>query len=181
MSLPILSLWEIPPKFTEASSCLIPHRRKQHLMSDLNIPFLDLIGPHTELEHELVAVFTSVIRKASFIGGPLVENFERSFAEFCQVEHCVGVNSGTDALRFALTAVGVTAGDVAITVANTFIATTEAISQAGAEPIFIDVDELTYNIDVTKLADFFERQCIFDKSSGNLVTKKGSKRVAAIV
>jgi dTDP-4-amino-4,6-dideoxygalactose transaminase len=146
-------------------------------MSDLNIPFLDLIGPHTELEHELVAVFTSVIRKASFIGGPLVENFERSFAEFCQVEHCVGVNSGTDALRFALTAVGVTAGDVAITVANTFIATTEAISQAGAEPIFIDVDELTYNIDVTKLADFLRGNAFLTSRPATLLPRKAAREL----
>ena len=62
----------------------------------------------------------------------MVEQFEREFADFCDAKYCVGASSGTDALRFALTAAGVKAGDVAITVPHTFIATTEAISQAGA-------------------------------------------------
>ena len=149
-------------------------------MSVSSIPFLDLISPHRELEQELVSTFVSVIRSASFIGGPLVENFENSFASFCQVNHCVGVNSGTDALRFALIAAGVKPGDVVVTVPNTFIATTEAISQTGAEPKFVDIDEHTYNIDVAKLGEFFETQCVVDKSSGRLLTLEG-RPVSAIV
>ena len=105
-----------------------------------NIPFLDLVTPHVELEAELTAVFQQVIRTAGFIGGPMVENFEKEFAAFCHTERSVAVNSGTDALRFALMAAEVKNGDVAITVPNTFIATTEAISQAGALPEFVDVD-----------------------------------------
>src|SRR5579872_1358899 len=97
-----------------------------------SIPFLDLITPHVELEQELTAVFQRALRSASFIGGPIVEEFEKAFASFCDVSHAIGVGNGTDALRFALTASGVEAGDVVVTVPHTFIATTEAISQARA-------------------------------------------------
>ena len=112
-----------------------------------SIAFLDLVTPHVVLEAELVEVFRSAIRSAGFIGGPMVENFEKNFAKFCESDHSVAVNSGTDALRFALTAAGVEPGDVVVTVPHTFIATTEAISQAGATPEFVDVDERTYNMD----------------------------------
>ena len=73
------------------------------------IPFLDLVTPHVELEQELTEVFRRALHTASFIGGPLVEQFERGFADFCGVNYCVGASNGTDALRFALTAAGVKA------------------------------------------------------------------------
>src|ERR1035441_4819282 len=95
------------------------------------IPFLDLITPHVELEKELTGVFRRALLTAGFIGGPVVENFEKAFAAFCGASHSVAVSSGTDALRFAIMACGVRPGDVVLTVPNTFIATTEAISQAG--------------------------------------------------
>ena len=107
-------------------------------MSLTPIPFLDLTTPHVALEQELISVFRASLRAAAFIGGPEVESFEREFAEFCAADHCVGVGSGTDALRFALIAAGVQPRDTVVTVPNTFIATTEAISQAGARPEFVD-------------------------------------------
>ena len=88
--------------------------------------------PHLELESELVDVFRRGLRTAGFVGGSMVDEFEKAFATFCDAGHCVAVSSGTDALRFALMASGVQPGDVVLTVPNTFIATTEAISQAGA-------------------------------------------------
>jgi dTDP-4-amino-4,6-dideoxygalactose transaminase len=145
-----------------------------------NIPFLDLVTPHVELEQELTAVFQQVIRSAGFIGGPMVENFEKEFAAFCHTERAVAVNSGTDALRFALMAAGVKPGDVAITVPNTFIATTEAISQAGALPEFVDIDERTYNMDAKKLREYLESQCSVSEE-GNLVSKRSQRPVTAIV
>src|SRR5215471_20628220 len=108
------------------------------------VPFLDLVTLHQELEEELISVFREALKTARFVGGTVVENFEREFAAFCDVEHGVGVSSGTDALRFALIAAGVRPGDTVVTVPNTFIATTEAVSQAGATPVFVDVDERTY-------------------------------------
>ncbi len=145
-----------------------------------NIPFLDLVTPHVELEAELTEVFQKVIRSAGFIGGPLVEQFEKEFAAFCQTARSVAVNSGTDALRFALMAAGVKAGDVVVTVPNTFIATTEAISQAGALPEFVDIDEGTYNMDANKLREYLERGCTVSEK-GNLVSKRSHRPVTAIV
>ena len=116
-----------------------------------NVPFLDLVAPHLELEHELVSVFRKGLQTAAFVGGPVVENFEKDFAAFCDTTRALAVSSGTDALRFAIMACGIEAGDVVLTVPNTFIATGEAISQARAIPEFIDVDEQTYNMSVLHL------------------------------
>jgi dTDP-4-amino-4,6-dideoxygalactose transaminase len=145
-----------------------------------NIPFLDLVTPHVELEQELTAVFQQVIRSAGFIGGPMVEDFEKEFAAFCQTERSVAVNSGTDALRFALMAAGVKTGDVVVTVPHTFIATTEAISQAGALPEFVDIDERTYNMDPEKLREYLETQCT-KSANGKLISKRSKRPVTAIV
>ena len=149
-------------------------------MSDSHgIPFLDLVTPHVELEQELTAVFQKALRTAGFIGGTMVEDFERDFAAFCQTEYAVAVNSGTDALRFALVAAGIKPGDVAITVPHTFIATTEAISQAGAQPEFVDIDERTYNMDPIKLRTYLEEQCT--QKDGQLISKRSGRPVTAIV
>ncbi len=145
-----------------------------------NIPFLDLVTPHVELEQELTAVFQQVIRTAGFIGGPMVENFEKEFAAFCHTERAVAVNSGTDALRFALMAAGVKTGDVVVTVPHTFIATTEAISQAGALPEFVDINERTYNMDPEKLRAYLENQCTVS-GEGKLISKRSKRPVTAIV
>ena len=129
-----------------------------------SIPFLDLVTPHVQLEQELTAVFQSVLRSAGFIGGPMVEGFEEAFATFCGVNQAIAVSSGTDALRFAIMACGVQPGDVVLTVPHTFIATTEAISQAGALPEFIDIDERTYNMSAEMLRLYLKEQCSRDRS-----------------
>jgi dTDP-4-amino-4,6-dideoxygalactose transaminase len=145
-----------------------------------NIPFLDLVTPHVELEQELTAVFQQVIRSAGFIGGPMVEGFEKAFATFCDTKFSVAVSSGTDALRFAIMACGVKPGDVVVTVPHTFIATTEAISQAGALSEFVDIDERTYNMDPEKLREYLETKCTQDKS-GKLMSRRSGRPVTAIV
>jgi dTDP-4-amino-4,6-dideoxygalactose transaminase len=145
-----------------------------------SVPFLDLVSTHLELEEELVAVFRSAIRGAGFIGGPMLEGFEREFAEYCSAQHCVGVGSGTDALRFALMATGVRAGDTVITVPNTFIATTEAISQAGGTPAFVDIDERTYTMDSAKLRSYLESSCKVD-GAGRPIDARTGGPVTAIV
>jgi dTDP-4-amino-4,6-dideoxygalactose transaminase/acetyltransferase-like isoleucine patch superfamily enzyme len=144
------------------------------------IPFLDLVTPHIELERELVSVFRESLHSAGFVGGPVVEKFEEAFATFCEVNHSVAVSSGTDALRFAIMAGGVRPGDVVITVPHTFIATTEAISQARAIPEFVDIDEQTYNMSAVMLERFLERQCIRDKS-GKLISLRSGRPVTAVV
>ena len=145
-----------------------------------NIPFLDLVTPHVELEKELTEVFQKALRTAGFIGGPIVEEFEKAFAEFCDAKYAVGVSSGTDALRFALMASGVRPGDVVVTVPNTFIATTEAISQAGASPEFVDIDEQTYNLDPAKLKEYLEEGCEVN-SSGRLTSVRSGRPVTAVI
>jgi dTDP-4-amino-4,6-dideoxygalactose transaminase len=98
------------------------------------------------------------MENAAFIGGPQVSGFESEFSAFCDSKYCAGVNSGTDALRFALMAAGVGPGDEVITVPHTFIATTEAISQVGAKPVFVDIDPKTYNMDPNKLEDYLNKR-----------------------
>lgn len=145
------------------------------------IPFLDLVTPHQELAPELTEVFTRALNTAGFIGGPMLEQFENAFAEFCDAKYCVGVSSGTDALRFALMAAGVKFGDIVITVPNTFIATTEAISQAGGEPRFVDVDERTYNMDPVQVRKYVTESCTFDPRMELLIDNRTGKPVTAIV
>ena len=144
------------------------------------IPFLDLFTPHEELREELCAVFEAALKTGGFIGGPMVEGFEQDFARFCGSRHCVGVGSGTDALRFALIAAGIAPGDIVITVPNTFIATAEAITQAGARPAFVDIDERTYNMDPEKLREYLETACDID-TSGRPVERVTGRPVTAVV
>lgn len=145
-----------------------------------NIPFLDLVTPHLQLEEELTNVFRTVLHNASFIGGAMVEEFEKSFAAWCDTEHAIAVSSGTDALRFAFIAAGIRAGEVVVTVPNTFIATTEAISQAGAILEFVDIDEATYNMSLEKLREYVERGCRLDRE-GRLISRRYGRPVCAIV
>lgn len=145
-----------------------------------NIPFLDLVTPHVELEQELTAVFRRALFTAGFIGGPMVEEFEKSFAEFCDTKHAIAVSSGTDALRFALMASGVKPGDVVVTVPHTFIATTEAISQAGALPEFVDIDEQTYNLSPVELERYLSEQCT-RAADGKLMSHRSNRPVTAVV
>jgi dTDP-4-amino-4,6-dideoxygalactose transaminase len=145
------------------------------------IPFLDLVTPHQQLEPELTAVFQKVLQAAAFVGGPTVENFENEFAAFCNAKYCVGVANGTDAVRFALMAAGVQPGDIVLTVPHTFIATTEAISQAGARPDFVDIEEQTYSMDVTKLREYLEGECYLDRETGKPYHRKHRAPVTAVV
>lgn len=145
------------------------------------IPFLDLVTPHRELEEELITVMHNALTTAGFVGGPVVDGFENDFAAFCGSRHCVGVNSGTDALRFALLASGVQAGEVVVTVPNTFVATTEAISQTGAVPEFVDIDEGTYTLAPAKLHAYLAAQCDFDAATGRLVSRRSGRRVSCVI
>ena len=140
-----------------------------------------MVTPHRELEDELVGVVRDALRTGRFIGGPQVEEFEREFAGFCEADYCVGVGSGTDALRFALMAAGIGQGETVLTVPNSFIATTEAISQAGASIDFVDVDERTYNMDPEKLRDYLETKCRISNIYGKPLNNATGKPVSAII
>ena len=151
------------------------------MTSTTKVPFLDLVTPHQELKAELMQVLEKALGNAGFIGGPMVEDFEREFAQFCATKYCVGVNSGTDALRFAFLAAGVRANDIIITVPHTFIATTEAISQVGAQIVFVDIHEQTYTMDPDKLRQYLEQRCEVDGKTGGLVERASKHRVVGIV
>ncbi len=115
------------------------------------IPFLDLQTPHRSLSVEILAAWQRILETAAFVGGAELEGFEREFAAYVRTAHAVGVASGTDALRLALLAMAIRPGDEVITVPHTFIATTEAITQAGGRPVFVDVDRVTGTMDPGKL------------------------------
>jgi dTDP-4-amino-4,6-dideoxygalactose transaminase len=115
------------------------------------VPFVDLKLQHVPIAHEIERAIHEVIESAAFIGGRVLQEFERNFAQFCGVEHGVAAGSGTAALHMALLACGIGPGDQVITVAHTFAATVEAILHAGAEPVFVDVDPETYTINPAQL------------------------------
>ena len=145
------------------------------------VPFVDLIALHEELEEELMGIFRKALRSGGFIGGPMLEGFEEDFARYCGTSYCVGVSSGTDALRFALIAAGVKSGDHVITVPNSFIATTEAITQAGAVADFVDIDERTYNMDPEKLREYLQKCCVIDDRNGRALKRDTQRPVSAVV
>ncbi len=127
-------------------------------MTGLKVPLVDLAIQHRELEKELVKVFTEALRSGIFVDGAQVAAFEEEFAEFCGAKYSVGVSSGTDALRFALLASGIGPGDEVITVPFTFVATVEAISQVGARPVFVDVEERSCTMDPQKLEEYLSKR-----------------------
>ncbi|MBS2536121.1 DegT/DnrJ/EryC1/StrS family aminotransferase [Catenulispora sp. NF23] len=112
------------------------------------IPLVDLAAAHAEIAHAVQAGFAEVLATTGFVGGPQVAAFEREYAAFAGVKHCVGVANGTDAVELALRAVGVRPGEEVIVPANTFAATAGAVVRAGAEPVFVDCDRSTCLIDV---------------------------------
>lgn len=112
-----------------------------------SIPILDLAPEIAELRPEILEAVNNVLDKTNFIMGEEVKHFEQEVASFLGVKHAIGVNSGTDALVIALRALGIGAGDEVITTPFTFFATAESISAVGAKPIFVDIDETTFNID----------------------------------
>jgi len=124
----------------------------------MKVPFLDLKSQYLSIKDEIQAAINQVLESTAFAGGPFVAQFEKQFAEFCGCKHAIGVGSGTDALWLTLLALGIGPGDEVITVPNTFIATAEAITFCGATPVFVDVDERTYNMDPNKLETYLKKR-----------------------
>ncbi|NLL12252.1 MAG: DegT/DnrJ/EryC1/StrS family aminotransferase [Fibrobacter sp.] len=145
------------------------------------IPFSDINAQVQQMETSLMQAIGDVLRSSKFISGPAVEQFEHLFAEFCTCRFAIGVGSGTDALRFALIASGVKQGDMVITVPNTFIATSEAITQAGAIPVFVDVDETTFNMSGKKLNEYLESNCFVDEVTAQTIHTPTGRAVSAVV
>ncbi len=119
----------------------------------MNIPFVDLKSQYNSIKEEIDQAIAAVISKTAFVGGPFLQSFEEAFAKFCNVKNGIGVANGTDALYIALRTLGIGKGDEVITVANSFIATSEAITSAGAKVVFVDINPKTYNIDTNKIEE----------------------------
>ncbi|MGH2732817.1 MAG: DegT/DnrJ/EryC1/StrS family aminotransferase, partial [Actinomycetota bacterium] len=117
------------------------------------IPLVDLKAQHSRIANEVREGWDAVLDRTAFILGPQVEQFEVAFAQFCGVEHCVGVASGTDALELAVRAGGIGPGDEVIVPTNTFIASPLAVLRAGARPVLVDVDPVSHLLDVEQVAD----------------------------
>jgi len=131
----------------------------------MDIPLVDLRAQYDTIKDEIDNAIRSVIGNGQFILGPEVETFESEIAAYCQTKFAIGVASGTDALQLALLACGIKPGDEVITTPFTFIATTEAIAQCGAIPVFVDIDPKTYNIAPQKLQEFLEKRPITNHQS----------------
>ncbi len=119
----------------------------------MNIPLVDLKKQYESIKDEINDAISDVISRSAFVGGPFVKSFEEAFAKFCNVKHCIGVGNGTDALFIALKTLGIGNGDEVVTAANSFIATSESITMAGAKVVFVDINPRTFNIDTDKLED----------------------------
>lgn len=118
----------------------------------MKVPFVDLVSWAKPSREEYLAAFAQVLDTGAFVGGPQVASFEKAFAAFCGASHGVALDNGTDALLLALRALGVGPGDEVITAANSFFATAEAISHAGAKPVLADVDDTTLLLDLDDAA-----------------------------
>lgn len=121
----------------------------------MQIPLVDLRAQYQTIKREIKTALEDVLENMQLFLGPQVQAFEREFAAYCGCSHGVGISSGTDALALALRACNIGPGDEVITVANTFIATVEAIALVGATPVFVDVDPETYTMDTRQLERMF--------------------------
>jgi len=122
----------------------------------MKVPMLDLVAQYQPIKEEIDQAVAKVIQSGQFILGPEVSALEQELADYCQCAHAVGVASGTDALHLALRACGIGEGDGVITSPFTFIATAEAISYLGAIPIFLDIDQESFNLDPNQVEDFLK-------------------------
>ncbi|BAF70423.1 DegT/DnrJ/EryC1/StrS family aminotransferase [Nitratiruptor sp. SB155-2] len=119
----------------------------------MKIDFIDLKTQYRKYQNEIDQAVANVMASAQFIGGPEVSALEKELAQYTGSAHAIGCSSGTDALLLALMAIDVKPGDEVITTPFTFIATAEVIAFLGAIPVFVDIDEKTYNIDPTKIEE----------------------------
>jgi dTDP-4-amino-4,6-dideoxygalactose transaminase len=124
----------------------------------MNIPLVDLKSQYESIKNEIDKVISDVISKSAFVGGSYVDSFEEAFAKFCGVKHCIGVGNGTDAIFIALKALGIGPGDEVIVPANSFIATSEAVTMTGAKVAFVDINPRTYNMDPSRLEDYLKER-----------------------
>jgi dTDP-4-amino-4,6-dideoxygalactose transaminase len=140
------------------------------------IPLVDLKAQYASIKSEIDIAIQGVIERGDFIQGMAVREFETAFARYCNTQYAVGAGSGTGALRLALEACGISSGDEVITVAHTFFATAEAISQVGARPVFVDIHPKTYTMDPNQVEDEIKRR----KSNNRSIEGRGVRAIVPV-
>lgn len=146
----------------------------------MKVPFVDLRAMHEEVRPEIEAAFKDVFDRSAFVGGSLVDTFEKNFASYCGVSQSIACASGTDAVKLALMAVGVKTGDAVLTASHTFIATAEAITLIGAHPIFIEIEADTYHLSSGALEAYMLEKCRLG-SDGHWVDGDSGLPVTAVL
>jgi dTDP-4-amino-4,6-dideoxygalactose transaminase len=132
----------------------------------MKIPLMDIQAQYLSVKDEIDPVVAKIMHDAAFIGGPEKDSFELEYSKAFKVDHTIGVGNGTDAIFLVLKALGIGAGDEVITQANSFIASSEAITAAGARVVFCDVDEQTSLLDFNKLESLLKKGSV--KSGGKI-------------
>ncbi len=146
----------------------------------MKVPFVDLRSMHDEVRPEIEGAFKDIFDRSSFIGGSYVDAFEKHFADFCGVTQAVACASGTDAVKMALMAAGVRAGDAVLLPSHTFIATAEAVTLIGAYPIFVEVEAGTYHLSAIALEEYLLERCSLGPD-GHLVDGRSGRPVTAVL
>ena len=147
----------------------------------MKVPLLDLKAQYQTIKDEIKEAMEEVLGSQHFILGPKVEALEEAIASYCACKYGVGVSSGTDALLIALMVKGIGPGQGVVTVPYTFFSTAGCIYRLGANPFFVDIDPLTYNMDADAIKTFIEVECDFDSNAGTLVHKTSGSRIQAII
>ncbi len=147
----------------------------------MKVPFNDLRLQHAEVRDDIRAAVDRALDNSAFIGGAAVRQFEEHFAAYCGARHAIGVSNGTEALRVALHALDIGPGKAVVTVPNTFIATAEAVVLLGAQPVFVDVDPATYNMDPAALRAYLESATRRDPATGRPLDPATGAVIAAIL
>ena len=147
----------------------------------MQVPFIDLTRQYLTIKKEIDQAIHDTIKSCAFVAGEKVKEFENNFAKYCGVKHAIGISSGTSALYVGLKVLGVKKGDAVLTTPFTFIATAEAITLNGARPIFIDIDENSYNISLSALEVYLKKSCTWDAKTKSLRDKKNHLRISAIL
>jgi dTDP-4-amino-4,6-dideoxygalactose transaminase len=147
----------------------------------MEVPLLDLKAQYATIHDKIKTAVDAVLDSQAFILGAQVAGLEEEIAKVCGVPYAVAVASGTDALLLSLKALGIGPGDSVVTVPFTFFATAGAIVNLGARPLFVDIEEDTFNMDPDRLSSFLGRECTFNLSTQKLVHKTSNTVVKAIV
>ncbi len=147
----------------------------------MQVPFMDLKRQYEMIKDEIDRAIAETIDTTAFVAGSKVKEFEQAFAAYCGVEHAVGVSNGTGALYAALKAYDIGKHDIVVTTPLTFIATAEAISLTGAEPVFVDIQEESFNISPKKLKEYIKKNCEWSEKKKALIDNERKARVKAVI